>query len=266
MTNKMSKKWSNETKNLINNSKLDLLRVYDNTFVDDDTKDILNSHSLNEECHCDFCGQKIKYISVLEFDKDTQLSYFQIGKNCMSYLFEYGMKINGLEHAKYQIEEAVKKLIRESSDRARVAKYEKEFTVYLKWLDSLDKDFIQKNSFLRFINERLRTGNGVVTMKMMKVLESMIKKYTPKNTENINEKQKNLLKKIDVLLLRVENVYNTTNTGTYRFVTSVRQYIDKNGNATQKQLAALNKVLKQVQEKKENVIKNSLSANVEVPW
>lgn len=266
MTTKMSKKWSNDTKNLINNSKLDLLRVYDNTFVDDDTKDILNSHSLDEKCHCDFCGQRIKYVSVLEFDKNTQLSYFQIGKNCMSYLFEYGMKINGLEHAKYQIEEAIKKLIRESSDRARVAKYKKEFPVYLEWLDSLDKNFIQKNSFLRFINERLRTGNGVVTMRMMEVLENMIKKYTPKNTENINEKQKNLLKKIDGLLSKIANVYNTTNTGTYNFVNSVRHYVYKNGNATQKQLTALNKVLKQINEKKENTTQNSVIAGNDIPW
>jgi predicted Fe-Mo cluster-binding NifX family protein len=240
--------------------------VYDNTFVDDDTKDILDSHSLIEECHCDFCGQRIKYVSVLEFNKKSVISYFQIGRNCMSYLFEYGMKINGLEHARYAIESAVKKLMAASTERARAEKYKKEFGLYLTWLNSLGKDFIQRNSFLKFIDERLRTGNGVVTMKMMEVLESMIKKYTPRNTENINEKQKNLLRKIDGLLLRVAHVYNTTNTGTYKFINSVRQYVEKNGNATQKQLTALNKVLKQVQEKKENVVKNSLSASVEIPW
>ena len=97
-------------------------------------------------------------------------------------------------------------------------------------------------------------------------MENIIKKYTPRNTEKIFEKRYNLLKKIDGLLERVENTYHSTNTGTYKFVNSVRQYVEKNGNATQNQLTALNKVLKQVQEKKENVVKNSLSASAEVPW
>jgi len=270
MTSKMSKKWSNETKNLINNSKLDLIRVYDNTFVDDDTTDILKSHSLKEECHCDFCGQRIKYVSVLEFNKNTKLSYFQIGKNCMSYLFEYGMKINGLEHAKFQIESAIKKLIAESSERARAEKYKREFPVYLIWLNSLDKTFIQKNNFLRFIDLRLRTGNGVITMKMMKVLEDMIKKYTPRNTENIDEKKNNLLTKIDKLLVSVESVYGNRNLGTYNFVTSVRNYVDKNGNASRKQLDALNRVVKQIENEKKKIsegeLKKSLVTHDEIPW
>lgn len=252
MINKLSKKWSDGTKNLVNNSKLNLVRVYDNEFIDQESTDMLKSHSLDETCHCDFCGQRIKYVSVLEFDKNTNLTYFQIGKNCMSYLFDYGMRINGLEHAKAQVENAVKQLMKKSTERARVEKYKSEFDTYLKWLDSLDKSFIAKNNFLTFINNRLRTGDGVVTMKMMAALDNMIKKYTPHNTSHLDETKPKLLKKIDGLLEEMKIIYdNFESNGTYKFVKSVRDYVEGRGNATTKQLDALNNIFKKV--KKERV-------------
>lgn len=261
MSQKTSKKWSDETKNLINNSKLNLLRVYDNTYTDDESLDILKSHNLDETCHCDFCGQNIKYVSVLEFDKSSVISHFQIGKECMSYLFDYGMKIEGLENAKYQVENAVKKLIKKSTERARVEKYKKELSKYITWLDSLDKNFIERNSFLKFINNRLRTGDGVVTMKMMNVLEAMIKKYTPISTQNLGEKSVELLAKIDRLLNDIEIVYSSKENGTYNFVSSVRSFVVKNGNASQKQLTALNEVADRIKkarkEKAEKLLKQA---------
>jgi predicted Fe-Mo cluster-binding NifX family protein len=246
--------------------------VYDNTFVDEDTKDILDSHSLIEECHCDFCGQRIKYVSVLEFDKKSGTSYFQIGRNCMSYLFEYGMKINGLEHARYAIESAVKKLIAASSERARAEKYKKEFKKYFVWLDSLDAKFIANNSFLSFIYTRLRTGNGVVTMRMMDALDRMITKFNSVNTSHLDETKKKLLKKIDSLIEEIKILYdNFEENGTYKFVSSVRSYVDNKGNATTKQLDALNTVFTRV--KKERIeltqkmmSKKTVATTDEIPW
>lgn len=266
MINKVSKRWSNETKDLINNSKLNLIRVYDNTFVDSDTSDVLQSHSLTETCHCDFCGQRIKYVSVLEFDKNKNLLYFQIGKECMSYLFDYGMRINGLDNARYQIENSVKKLMKQSSERARAEKYKAEFDVYLKWLDSLDSEFIQKNSFLRFINNRLRTGDGVVTMKMMAALDRVIKKYTPENTSHIEEKRQKLLKKINFLLNEIQILYdkNYQSNSTYKFVNSVYEYVSKNGNATIKQLNVLNDISKRM--KNERTKASDKKVDITIPW
>lgn len=238
----------NVTKNLVNNSKLNLLRVYDNTYVDTDTISILKSHKLDETYHCDFCGQRIKYVSVLEFDKNTIISHFQIGKECMSYLFDYGMRINGLDQAKFQIENAVKKLIKNSSKRARAEKYKRELSKYIDWLKTLDTDFIQRNSFLRFINERINTGNGVVTMRMMKVLDDMIIKYNQKNTSGTESKRVELLKKIDLLLIKIKSLYGQTG-WSYDFTTSVRSYVDKNGIVSVKQLEVLNKIHKQATEK-----------------
>jgi len=266
MSQKTSKKWSNEKKELVNNSKLNLLRVYDNSYTDDESLDILKSHNLDETCHCDFCGQRIKYVSVLEFDKSTVISHFQIGKECMSYLFDYGMKIEGLENAKYQVENAVKKLIKKSTERARAEKYKKELSVYITWLDSLDKNFIERNSFLKFINTRLRTGDGVVTMKMMAVLESMIKKYTPISTENLTEKSKSILERIDRLLKEIELAYSTPKSVTAEFVSSVRQYVVKNGNASQRQLECLNgiseRIKKMRKEQAEKFLKKAFQPEV----
>jgi predicted Fe-Mo cluster-binding NifX family protein len=272
MVTKMSKKWSDETKNLVNNSKLNLLRVYDNTYIDQDSVNILKAHNLQEECHCDFCGQAIKYVSVLEFDKQSVISHFQIGRNCMSYLFEYGMKIDGVEHARYAIESAVKKLIAASTQRTRVEKYKKEFSKYLTWLDSLDKSFVAKNGFLTFIYNRLRTGDGVVTMKMMNALDKMIKKFDANNTSNLDEKQSALLKKIDALIEEIKILYdNFESNGTYKFVKSVRDYVENRGNATTKQLDALNNVFKRV--KKERValtqkllIRKPKKVDNTIPW
>ena len=98
----------------------------------------------------------------------------------------------------------------------------------------------------------------------------MIKKYTPRNTENIDEKKNNLLTKIDKLLVSVESVYGNRNLGTYNFVTSVRNYVDKNGNASRKQLDALNRVVKQIENEKKKIsegeLKKSLVTHDEIPW
>jgi len=267
MPQKTSRKWSNETKNLVNNSKLNLLRVYDNSYIDDESLDILKSHNLGETCHCDFCGQRIKYVSVLEFDKSTVISHFQIGKECMSYLFDYGMKIEGLDSAKYQVENAVKKLIKKSTERARAEKYKKELATYITWLDNLDKNFIERNSFLRFINERLRTGNGVINMNMINALEGMIKKYTPISTQNLPTKSAELLAKIDKLLNDIEIVYSNKQNGTYLFVSSVKNFVAKNGNASQKQLNAMNEVFLRIKkmrkEQAERLLKKSFQPEPE---
>lgn len=257
MSKLLSNRWSAETKTLVNDSKLNLLRVYDNTYVDTDTVDILKLHKLDETYHCDFCGQRIKYVSVLEFDKNTVISHFQIGKECMSYLFDYDMRINGLDQAKYQIENAVKKLIKKSSERARAEKYKTELSKYIDWLKTLDSAFIQRNSFLRFISERINTGNGVVTMKMMNVLDNMIVKYNQKNTAGTETKRVELLKKIDSLLIKIQSLYGAKG-WSYDFTSSVREYVNKKGIASVKQLEVLNKIHKEITEKIELNAKKEL--------
>ena len=272
----LSKKWSQETKNLVNNSKLNLLRVYDNSFIDTESTDILKSHNLETTVHCDFCGQRIKYVSVLEFDKTSVISHFQIGKECMSYLYDYGMSINGLEHVRGQIEYSVKQLIKKSTQRARAEKYKKELVQYISWLDKLDARFIEKNSFLKFINKRLRTGDGVITMKMKSALEGMIKRYTPESTQHIDETKQILLTKIDFLLKDVAVAYGSENGATFNFVSSVREYVNKYGNATRKQLDALNNVVQQIRkykiERSKKAIKSIFnqtkkeSVDSTIPW
>ena len=271
----LSKKWSEATKNLVNNSKLNLLRVYDNSFIDTESLDILKAHGIQPVTHCMFCGQKIKYVSVLDFNKQTAVSILQIGKECMSYLYDYDMKIEGLEHVKGQIEYSVKQLIKKSSQRARAEKYKKELANYISWLDKLAPDFIEKNSFLKFINKRLRTGDGVITMKMKTALEGMIKRYTPESTQNISQTKKILSDKIQSLLKDVEDFYGNKTSWTYSFVWSIAGYVEKNGNATRKQLDALNNVVIRLRKEKaqraqtalKNIFnKNTESADSTIPW
>lgn len=271
MINKLSRKWSENTKNLVNNSKLNLLRVYDNTYIDSDSTDVLHEHSLSVTEHCDFCGQRIKYVSVLEFDKNTDMLYFQIGKECMSFLFDYGMKINGLEHAKFQIESAVKKLMKQSSERARAEKYKNEFAEYIEWLDSLSQDFIEGNSFIRFINRRLKTGDGIITENMISSLTRLIKRYTPEKVAVLDKTKQTLLEKMDSLLNMMEIVVKDFETASsYKFVKSVREYINKNGNATKKQLDAVNNINDRIKREKSRMTKSILNPVVEnqevIPW
>src|ERR1035437_5144507 len=141
------------------------------------------------------------------------------------------------------------RLIKKSSQRARAEKYKKELVTYISWLDKLAPEFIEKNSFLRFINKRLRTGDGVITIKMKTALEGMIKRYTPESTQHIEHTKKNLSDKIQTLLNDVEFVYGKEG-WSYNSVLSVGEYVKKYGNATRKQLDSLNNVVLQVRKAK----------------
>lgn len=125
----------------------------------------------------------------------------------------------------------------------------KHFKKELKWLkDNIDRLTKNKHKFLIEMYMTLVTGNRRFTDKMLSATRKSIKKCM--NNPNYNvllkteaaEKIRPILSKINIVLIRAEAKEHRS----IGFIESIKDYVLKNYRITQKQMTALNKIYKEL--------------------
>jgi hypothetical protein len=125
----------------------------------------------------------------------------------------------------------------------------KHFKKELKWLkDNIDKLTKNKHKFLIEMYMILVTGNRRFTDKMLSATRKSIKKCMNNPNYNVlmkteaDEKIRPILSKINIVLIRAEAKEHRS----IEFIENIKDYVLKNYKITQKQMTALNKIYKEL--------------------
>ena len=125
----------------------------------------------------------------------------------------------------------------------------KHFKKELKWLkDNIDKLTKNKHKFLIEMYMILVTGNRRFTDKMLSATRKSIKKCMNNPNYNVlmkteaDEKIRPILSKINIVLIQAESKGHRG----IGFIESIKDYVLKNYRITQKQMTALNKIYKEL--------------------
>ena len=274
-----SKRWSPDTKNLVSNSRINLITVYDNTDLTSDVLNILGSNHLQEAHHCDFCGQKIKYTSVLKLTKNSNVTHFQIGKECLIYMDDHDLHVEGYKEIKNYVTKIVKDLVEKNKSKRRRTKYADLHTDVLSWMKD-HVEFVSKNRFLSDMYNILLTGKKVYSKNMDFYVKSAIEKYEQtemaKRTNLVAKNDDVVRMKIEKVLYLISSAYNIkfdehfkiingSSNGDYMFVYSIYTYFLKYNSLSQKQSETLNNVYKRLSDRlKKSVVKSD--PNVLLPF
>ena len=125
----------------------------------------------------------------------------------------------------------------------------KHFKKELKWLkDNIDKLTKNKHKFLIEMYMILVTGNRRFTDKMLSATRKSIKNCMNNPNYNVllkteaDEKIRPILSKINIVLIQAESKGHRG----IGFIESIKDYVLKNYRITQKQMTALNKIYKEL--------------------
>ena len=125
----------------------------------------------------------------------------------------------------------------------------KHFKKELKWLkDNIDKLTKNKHKFLIEMYMILVTGNRRFTDKMLSATRKSIKKCMNNPNYNVlmkteaDEKIRPILSKINIVLIQAESKGHRG----IGFIESIKDYVLKNYRITPKQMTALNKIYKEL--------------------
>ena len=125
----------------------------------------------------------------------------------------------------------------------------KHFKKELKWLkDNIDRLTKNKHKFLIEMYMTLVTGNRRFTDKMLLATRKSIKKCMNNPNYNVlmkteaDEKIRPILSKINIVLIQAESKGHRG----IGFIESIKDYVLKNYRITQKQMTALNKIYKEL--------------------
>ena len=125
----------------------------------------------------------------------------------------------------------------------------KHFKKELKWLkDNMDRLVKNKHKFLIEMYMILVTGNRRFTDKMLSATRKSIKKCMNNPNYNVlmkteaDEKIRPILSKINIVLIQAESKGHRG----IGFIESIKDYVLKNYRITQKQMTALNKIYKEL--------------------
>ena len=125
----------------------------------------------------------------------------------------------------------------------------KHFKKELKWLkDNADNLAKNKHKFLIEMYMILVTGNRRFTDKMLSATRKSIKKCMNNPNYNVlmkteaDEKIRPILSKINIVLIQAESKGHRG----IGFIESIKDYVLKNYRITQKQMTALNKIYKEL--------------------
>ena len=125
----------------------------------------------------------------------------------------------------------------------------KHFKKELKWLkDNIDRLTKNKHKFLIEMYMILVTGNRRFTDKMLSATRKSIKKCMNNPNYNVlmkteaDEKIRPILSKINIVLIQAESKGHRG----IGFIESIKDYVLKNYRITQKQMTALNKIYKEL--------------------
>ena len=125
----------------------------------------------------------------------------------------------------------------------------KHFKKELKWLkDNIDRLTKNKHKFLIEMYMTLVTGNRRFTDKMLSATRKSIKKCMNNPNYNVlmkteaDEKIRPILSKINIVLIRAEAKEHRS----IGFIENIKDYVLRNYRITPKQMTALNKIYKEL--------------------
>ena len=125
----------------------------------------------------------------------------------------------------------------------------KHFKKELKWLkDNIDRLTKNKHKFLIEMYMIMVTGNRRFTAKMLSATRKSIKKCMNNPNYNVlmkteaDKKIRPILSKINIVLIQAESKGHRG----IGFIESIKDYVLKNYRITQKQMTALNKIYKEL--------------------
>lgn len=296
MKNNYSIFWNEEVINSIENSDIDLIAVYDNTYISDENSALLKTNKLQEVNHCDWCGHAIKYVSVLKFNNNSNISHYQIGKECLTKLDN--VEIRGLNNVSRIIEREIKKLKKNASIRKRKERYSRTFKDEINKVNSIIKNNPDiSNSFIRDMLHYMTTGEKMMSQKMIDGVNNFINRnqifLNAKKTEEFiterNKKLKPLFDKIDSLLhiiFKIDNLGYIDNNRkdkyvivnkraleerwytSFFFIRDLKKQLETKYILSERQVSAMNKVFFKYKQKQEELTKyeKEKESNVEIPF
>lgn len=225
-----SKKWYPAAKQLVKNYDFSLVSVLDNEYSDA-TK------------NCQFCGQHLRYVAVIEGTAKGAPSHLpitqQIGCDCLERVLGTTWKHYSQAMSQY------KTLVEAAKVESRKEKNKEKYADHIKWLEETVP--LVKERFLNDMLRILTTGDKVFSPKMEKYLLYYMNnpKYNGlKMVQNLSKvpSQKEVTKGLLDKIVEVDGNRIHESMSAYGFVLNVLNRIEHQNGLTPKQMEALNKV------------------------
>lgn len=221
----ISSKWSKEAKSLVSKHDFNLVTVYYNLLQ---TPHSVLHKSLPVVYNCQFCGQNINYVAIIESSDKTEVR--QVGCDCVE-------KILGRTWIHFNTMTSMQKKLKESVAKdKRKAKYATEFKNDIEWLNSQD---LKYNKFLNDMRDILTTGSRVITNRMIFYMRKLI-------AESVNTKPQNRVTTFDLdsVLNKIEIVRKKAIEAEFdvSFIDSVSNFVKTHNKITKGQMEGLNSV------------------------
>lgn len=227
--------------------------------VNDYDFSLLNSHSNGGKC--DFCGNNLTYVAVVEGKEINGNSNcrHEVGFDCLELVFG-----NTWKHYN-QAMSSFKDMKKQAAIERRIEKNKIDFADIITWMKDRHPDFIKTNRFLNNMNQILETGEKPFTPSM----ESGVRRWMVGRTfSDKNEYDKRLKHFETVTIPKIEKVYHlvcnvdnidhgtdpyTVRSSAYRFVLSVYQQALWEKRASPNQLSALENIFNRYVKIKNNM-------------
>jgi hypothetical protein len=232
----VSRRWKVDVKETVNNYNFKLHHVH------------------GESGKCDFCGNNLIYVAVIEGDSLIEANTMD---KCTKKVYNVGMDclqlVLGEEWVYYrQAKREIAKLKKEAAAKRRAKKYAVKYKDMFDWFESLHPEQIKKNYFYRSMLHILKTGERVFTPNMEKAIRNKMDK-TKISADEYEEKLKHhkevVIPRIGKLLDLVKevdnidkNTYDIPKWSAFDFVYSVLSNAIERNRLTPGQKDALNKV------------------------
>lgn len=219
-----------------------------------DVKGIVNdynfklSHVHGDTGKCDFCGNPLVYVAVIDGEnlRDKSIKTYGIGLDCLQLVL-------GTEWAYYlQVDREIKRLKKIAAAKSRAKKYAVEYKDIIEWLTGFHPEYVKKNLFYRDMIAILTEGKKVFSKNMEKVLRSRMGKIrmsVAEYDEKLKHHKEVVIPRIAKLLDLVkevdninENTFDIPKYSAFNFVYSVMSSAIERNTLTPGQKDGLNKV------------------------
>lgn len=234
----VSRRWKVDIKEMVNDYNFKLNHVHSNSGK------------------CDFCGNKLVYVAVIEGDSMVEAN---TADKCTKKVYDVGLDclklVLGSEWAYFrQAKREIAKLKKIAAAKKRAEKYAVQYKDMIDWFNSLHPEKLKSNYFYLSMYRILTTGERVFTENM----ESVIRNKMGKISMSVDEYEAKLKNHTEVVLPKIRrlvqtikeldnitddiSVYDIPKYSAYGFVLDVLAFATKSNRLTAKQVIALNKV------------------------
>lgn len=233
-----SSAWKNEIQPIVEEHDFGLEDVYD------------AGPSFRQDDHqCDFCGTHLRYTARVAAENDQNIEY-KVGLDCLEHTM--GTAWSHMQ----DVERKIKDLKKEAKKQRRKEKYAEEYSDMIEWLEKR-LEIADDDQFLSEMLHILKTGERKFSQSMR---DSVVQSIRNTDFEQLRRKQQKVedwLRRVDGLLQEIieKDAIEFDDDGepvigrpygegrcSYEFVADVRDYLERKGKLTEKQMEALNSV------------------------